>query len=286
MKRMLAFLCCLLLLAPSCRAQVYVGEALPDAAPQENVLRLTVFRTGESDCMLLEAGGEAMMIDGGAKKWRDPLWDALNERGISRVKYLFNTHPHNDHIEGLDYLMQFGLKADAFLSLFAEDDDSTAFQKHAVKVAAEQGIPYRQLSSGGSFTLGGATLTVYQWDAAREPNAASALTRLEFGDCSALLCADISGRAQRAFLDALPPEALKADVMKAPHHGITPFVSEFLTAVDPAFVWITNYDAKKLSRIFHQLKGRSLPMYFSGEGTVILESDGKDWYVHQTEGQF
>lgn len=283
MRKCIAFFCCLLLLAGSCRAEVYVGREPP--AGTQGSLRLTVFRTGESDCMLLEADGEVMLIDGGAKKWRDPLWNALTERGISHVKYLFNTHPHDDHIDGLYYLMQFGLTADAFLSVFQKDYHSKLLER-TVKEAEAQGIPYRLLASGDSFTLGGANLTVYRWDAAKDPNAASALTRLEYGKCSALLCADISGRAQRFFLDALAPDVLRADVVKAPHHGITPFVPEFLTAVDPAFVWITNYNAKKLSRIFHQLKGRSLPMYFSGEGSVILECDGKDWYVRQTEGQF
>lgn len=285
MQKFLTLLCCLLLWAAPCHAQVYVNQALPADTRQEDILRLTVFRTGESDCMLLEAGGEAMMIDGGAKKWRDPLWNALAERGVSHVKYLFNTHPHDDHIDGLYYMMQFGLKVDEFLSVFERDYDSKLHSR-AVKEADAHGIPYRQLFKGDTLTLGGAALTVYRWDEAKDPNSASALTRLEYGGCSALLCADISGRAQRYFLGALPPEALRADVVKAPHHGITPFVSEFLTAVDPAFVWITNYNDKTMSRIFHQLKGRSLPMFFSGEGTVILESDGKDWYVRQTEGQF
>lgn len=285
MQRFLALLCCLLLWAAPCQAKVYVGQALPAETPKEDVLRLTVFRTGESDCMLLEAGGEAMMIDGGAKKWRDPLWNALTERGISRVKYLFNTHPHDDHIDGLYYMMQYGLKADMFLSVFPKDYKSN-LQSRAVKEADAQGIPYYQITSGESFTLGDATLTVYRWDEAKDPNSASALTRLEYGRCSALLCADISGRAQRYFLGALAPEVLQADVVKAPHHGITPFVPEFLTAVNPAFVWITNYHDKTMSRIFHQLTGRSLPMYFSGEGTVVLESDGTDWYVRQAEGEF
>ena len=41
------------------------------ALAEEPLLRLTVMAAGESDCMLLESGGEAMLVDGGSNKcWK------------------------------------------------------------------------------------------------------------------------------------------------------------------------------------------------------------------------
>ena len=114
------------------------------------------------------------------------------------------------------------------------------------------------------------------------------MARLEFDGCSALLCADAIGEAQRYYLTNLDPALLKADVIKAPHHGLTAIVTEFLDAVDPAFIWITNYSnyGSDLTGIKNQIKHRKLPAKYSGDGTIYLECDGTDWYIYQTLKQF
>lgn len=285
MKRMLTLLLCLLLLALPAQAQVFVEQTPPADWESRDLLRLTVFRTGESDCMLLEAGGECMMVDGGANKWRESLRDALAARDITHMKYFFNTHPHDDHIDGLYRIMQYGVTADEFVSVFAQNFRND-LHKRTVAQAEKAGIPYRQLFNGDVLTLGNATLTIYRWDEGKSVNDLSALTRLEYGACSALLCADVTGAAQKYFLKALDPAVLKVDVTKAPHHGLTPFVTEFLDVVDPSFIWVTNYDDDDVSKMRGQAKYRSLPIEFSGSGTIILETDGTDWYIHQTLKQF
>ena len=86
-------------------------------------------------------------------------------------------------------------------------------------------------------------------------------------------------------LQNLPSEALKADIVKAPHHGITPMVVEFLEAVSPQAVLITNDDSR-VDKGRLQLESRGMPAYYSGEGTVVFETDGEDWYIYQLDGQF
>lgn len=288
MKKIFAFLLMLSLLlgALSAQAAVYVDETPPEDWAERDLLRLTVFRTGESDCMLLEAGGESMMIDGGANKWREKLRDALAAREITHLKYIYNTHPHDDHIDGLYRIMQYGVTADEFVSVFAKNF-SNDLHKRAVKQTDKVGIPYRQLQVGDVLTLGNATLTIYRWEKGKSINDLSAMAKLEYGDCSALLTADITGEAQRAILKAFGAEVMKADVAKFPHHGLTPYVSEVLDVIDPDFLWATNYNQdEKIKKARNQANNRKIPVKFSGEGTIILESDGTDWYIHQTLKQF
>jgi len=290
MKKLLFLLMLLcLLFAAHALADVYVEETPPEDWAQRELLRLTVFRTGEGDCMLLEAGGECMMIDGGPYKYREKLQNALTAREITHFKYLFNTHPHDDHINGLRALMSFGFTADEFVSVFPKNQhDTEENQKKAMAVLDKAGIPYRQLSSGDMLTLGGASVAVFHWPQGRTINAQSAIARVEFGQCSALLCADIIGDTQQYFLGGgLDAALLKADVVKAPHHGLTPMVSAFLDAVDPAYIFVTNYyDTSRIGKTEAQALRRGLPIQFSGAGTIILECDGTDWYIHQTLRQF
>ncbi len=287
MKRFSCVLLCLALMLSALPGlgEIYVDQEPPADWAERELMRLTVFRTGESDCMLLEAGGEAMMIDGGANKWREKLRDALAERNIQHLQYIYSTHPHDDHIDGLYRLMQYGVTADAFVSVFAEDFRNDLHAR-TVKQAGESGIPYRQLYSGDTLSLGNAVLTIYRWEEGTTINALSPLTRVEYGDCSMLLTADITGLAQRYFLEKLPEEVLKADVAKFPHHGLTPFVTEFLDAVDAGFLFATNYRNDKVSKARNQANYRKLPVKFSGEGTIILECDGTDWYIRQTLKEF
>ena len=149
-------------------------------------------------------------------------------------------------------------------------------------IIGRMGIPYRQVKFGDTLTLGKAVLTVYNWEEGKTINAQSAMLRVEYGECSALLCADVIGDGQKHFLETLDPAVLKADVVKAPHHGLTAMVKEFLTAVDPSFMWITNYSGSKTNTIAGQARARGIPVKFSGDGTVYLECDGTDWYIYQT----
>lgn len=287
MKRIFAFFLCVMLMLPcvSALGEVYVDQTPPADWSERDLMRLTVFRTGESDCMLMEAGGEAMMIDGGANKWREKLRDALAERGISHLKYIYNTHPHDDHIDGLYRIMQYGVTADEFVSIFAENFRNDLHAR-TVKQAEKSGIPYRQLQIGDTLTLGDVTMTIYRWEDGSTINDLSTLTRVEFGDCSMLLTADITGNAQHYFKNYLPAETLKADVAKLPHHGLTPFASEFLDTVDPQFLFVTNYQNDKVKKTRNQANNRKLPIKFSGEGTIVLECDGTDWYIYQKLKEF
>lgn len=273
-----------LCVTPAC-AQVYVDQTPPEDWAQRDLLRLTVFRTGRSDCMLLEAGGECMMIDGGLQRYREQLRDALTAREITHLKYLYNTHPDSDHIGCLYWLMKYGFTADAFLSPFPADYDNELHAR-ALSTAEKAGIPFRQLIAGDVLTLGEAKLTIFRCEERTTLNNLSSMTRVEYGACSALLTADITGLNQRYFLETLKAETLKADVVKFHHHGETPFVPEFLDAVDPAFVWATNFNDPDISMATAQIQSRSIPMKYSGEGTVILECDGVDWYITQTLRQF
>lgn len=287
MKKFLSILLMLVLLSGCIPAfaEVFVDQDVPADWETRDLLRITVFRTGESDCMLLEAGGECMMVDGGAKPWREKLRDALNDRGISHFKYIYNTHPHDDHIDGLYYLLQYGFTADEFVSIFAKDFRND-LHKRTVKEVDKAGIPYRQLQIGDVLTLGDATLTVYRWKDGKTINDLSTMTKLVYKDASALLTADITGLAQRYFIDALAPEIIKADVAKFPHHGLTPFVTEFLDIVDPDFLFATNNNSDEVRKAKNQIANRKLPAKFSGEGTIILETDGVDWYIRQTLKKF
>ena len=145
-------------------AQVYEQE-MPADWQEKDVLRITAFAVGEGDALLLQCGGESMMVDGGPKPFRDPMKAAMEQRGIRHFKYLLNTHSHDDHIDGLYSLMLNGFTADEYLHPYTEWWARADKELHGrtIQLTEKLGIPNRQVGEGDTLTLGGAELKLHRY---------------------------------------------------------------------------------------------------------------------------
>ncbi|MBR5287889.1 MAG: MBL fold metallo-hydrolase [Clostridia bacterium] len=291
MKRMMkATLCAvvmMLFLYACAQAEIHFGPP-PEDWQDKDVLEWTIFDTNEGDAMLLRCGGESMMVDGGPKPYREQLRDALAARGLERsMKYFFSTHYHDDHIDGLYYLMRYGFTAGEFLHGYKDSflkDEERLYR--TIRQAQHNQIPLRQVHDGDLLTLGGAQLHVLHCTELFGANARSLVLKVTFGESSLLLCADITGEVQRYFMENRQEGILKADIIKIPHHGLVPAVPEFLDTVMPGAAVVTNEKKTVFSQSMSQLKGRAIPAFLSGEGAVRAVTDGTDWYIEQAVGCF
>lgn len=273
----------LLLLAPlSVLAEVFLESDPPADWADRPLLRVTILQTGRSDAILVECGGEAMLIDGGDASWARAIQHDLQKRNLTAIRYFLNTHPHNDHIEGLTYLMQEGVRPERFMSPFAADWHDGSYHDEAVQTAWDTGVRFRLVRHGDVYPLGDAAVTIWRTTTYTDMNSRSAIQLVAFGDSRLLLCADLTGLAQKDLLLLLPEGSLAADVVKAPHHGENAIVPEFLDAASPSLLLCTS-EADEAPDLARQAQSRALPLLFSGEGEIVLETDGTDWYVWQRE---
>ena len=278
MKRPFALLCVLITLAFPAMAEVYLEVEPPADWQTRPLMRLRIFRTAQSDAMLLECGGEAMMIDGGLSRFTKEIDQVLRTQAIKGFKYFFSTHPHHDHIDGLNNLLRGAWKVETILTPFAVDEREERLQT-MVQLAAKQGVPVVTTRNGDMLRLGSATLKVLQLEeASSDINARSGALLVRYGNARVLLTADIT-RSTQSFLAQRYGDDLKADILKAPHHGIVKVEQSFWDKVNPALVCVTNIYKK--NETASQAGKAGTPVLFSGVGAIILETDGTDWYVHQ-----
>lgn len=235
---------------------------------------------GQGDCCLITCDGEAMMIDGGTADNSSKLVSLLNALDIGELKYMVNTHPHDDHVGGLCGPLS-SVRVDAAYSSTV-DYDQNYFVKYK-RLIADKGISLGTLSAGDKLRLGGADIYVLapekDAEGAADLNDTSIVMRVVYGRTSILLTGDATSVEEKALMAA--DAELKCDVLKVGHHGAaTSSCEEFLSAVSPAWAIIsvgkdndfghpTEETLKRLSKVGANILRTDL------NGTVTINSNGR-----------
>ncbi len=291
MKKALIFLL-LLFLPLAGLAEVFEIEdesGLPADWHFKPTLRLTMLDTDRSDAMLLECGGEAMLLDSGSGQYRERLYELLEKRNISYLKYLFSSHSDNDHVHGFVYLMNSGnYEVGAFLTPNRETyRDDAGYHQKAVRAAKRAEIPYVIIGEGDLLTLGGATIDVLRCNEEWGQNARGASCLIQFGNARVLAVGDIDNRTMDWYATHYDASQLDCDILKIPHHGLATVPDNFHEATSPQLLLVPNtykrlWDGKRTFVNWTRTRYTGLTRY-SGDGTVVCVTDGQDWYIWQED---
>ena len=224
--------------------KVFYAEDTEPFAPDAKLMTIRVAGMKNGDSMLITCGEESMLVDLGTDSAQEYIRAMLEDAGASGVDYFCNTHPHDDHIGGLMPLAESGFPIGSMITFFPHDYVApSAPQKLGIRTAQEHQIPIIDAKTGDTMTLGDAKITFYRLPEKKYTwklscNDQSAMLRVQFGDCTALLTGDVEIRSQQV-LARLYDLNLKADVVKVPHHGASKMDQSFLEKVDPEYAYVT-----------------------------------------------
>lgn len=205
---------------------------IPSAA-----FEITLLDVGQGDGIYIHTPKQQnILIDGGSTsekqvgKYR--ILPFLKSRGIRQIDYIIATHADEDHINGLEELINMsgdGYHIRQLLLPDVADKDQSGYV--LLRKAAEQKhIPVRYLSTGSYFQSGGVSfvcLNPAAGNAFDSANAESITLSMQYQNFSCLFTGDLEGAGEEALQNIISSASTRQSyhipehytVLKVAHHG-------------------------------------------------------------------
>lgn len=268
-----------------------------DTGAAQGRLRISVLDVGQADAILLQDGKRNIMVDVGNdvkdkvgdSGGRQALIKALDKAGVNRIKTVFVTHHHRDHMGNIMYvrgkygvsnIYDSGYVNNGYKASVALNSDLRAgrYNGQALKAGDKITIDknyYIEVLAPGDF-LSKKDL--------KNMNNTSLVLMLHYGSFKMLL----TGDAEAPVEDALQQKygtALQADVLKVGHHGSkTSSYWPFISKVKPKYALIScgdfsiyKHPNKNVVGSLTHLGAKVLTTH--DHGTLTVTTDGKSFDV-------
>lgn len=252
-------------------------------------LKISYIDVGQADSILIQQGTSSMLIDAGNNADSETVKNYISNQGITTLDYVIGTHPHEDHIGGMDYIINsfkigkiYMPKATSITKTF--QDVITAIKNKGMQITTP--VP------GDSFKLGDATCTILapNNNSYDDLNNYSIVIKISFGSNKFMFDGDAGAVSEMEMIKK--GFDVKADVLKVGHHGSkTSTSANFLTAVSPKYAVISvgkgNDYGHPYQGTMDRLKGIGAQVYRTDEnGTIICTSDGTNISFNVQPGSY
>lgn len=232
---------------------------------------------GQADSILIQSNGHNMLIDGGTTDKGDTVVSYLKSQGVETLDYIIATHPHEDHIGGLDKVINaYNVKT----IIAPKKETTTKTFKDFLSAVSNKGLSLTVPVTGTKYIIGDAYFIILSpnGDYGDDLNNYSVGIKLVNGSNSFIMCGDAEKESEADILKT--GIDISADVLKCGHHGSdTSTSTAFLNAVNPKYAVIScgkdnDYGHPDASTL-NKLAAKSVKLFRTDEqGTIVATSDG------------
>ncbi|MFR1759707.1 MAG: ComEC/Rec2 family competence protein, partial [Christensenellaceae bacterium] len=253
----------------------------PEAGGQAMTVRF--IDVGQGASTLVSMGDTHILIDAGENDQGDKVVEQLKAWGVDRLALAIGTHPHSDHIGGMDDVLN-AFEVEAYM--MPEVAHASKTYESVLQALEENEIPVTYPQAGDSLELGGMRLTVLGPEQVEEDdlNNCSLVSRVDSAYGSVLIPGDCERQAEETMLKGNRP--LKADVLQLAHHGSSTSNTEaFLKAVDPKWVVIPvgegnsyGHPHDEILQRVEELGCKAYRTDWNGTVTCVMDEEGIAFY--------
>ena len=243
-------------------------------------LILTMVDVGQADGFILEHSEKVVVIDCGTRSTGKNMVKQLQEKGITKIDYLFGTHPHDDHMGGmLTILNNFEIGK----VIIPEAEGITSdWYNNLINTLAEGDYEIEFSKKGNTYQFGDVKITVLEQmeNPVKNTNNYSAIMKITYGEMDIIMTGDAETEVEEILLES--GQDISAEILKIGHHGSDTSTSEkFLDAVDPLYALIScsvgNRYKHPTEETMNKLQTRNVEVYRTDEsGTIVLTITATD----------
>lgn len=252
-------------------------------------LKIHFINVGQADSILIQQGSSSMLIDAGNNEDAATVKNYIAQQGITQLDYVIGTHPHEDHVGGLDYVINSFKIGKIYMPKVTT---TTQTFQDVITAIKNKGMQITTPIPGSSFKLGEATCTILAPNSSsyEDLNNYSIVIKITFGSNSFLFDGDAGAVSEMEMVNKWYD--LKSDLLKVGHHGsITATCANFLSAVSPKYAVISvgtgNSYGHPAQSTMDRLKAANTKVYRTDEnGTIILTSNGSDIVFSTQPGSY
>ena len=129
------------------------AKSTSSAQAAKGNLTIQMLNVGQGDAILVKTAEQTVLIDTSDVDERDKLQNELQKAGVQKIDKVILTHPHADHIGGMDVLLDGNYQVGA---IYDNGMPSTSkLYLGYMKKAKAKNIPHQGLKEGDTLDLGG-----------------------------------------------------------------------------------------------------------------------------------
>jgi competence protein ComEC len=243
-------------------------------------LKIHFINVGQADSILIQSSeGKFVLVDGGNNEDGPSVVNYLKSQGVKELAAVVATHPHEDHIGGLDTVINSFRVSSVYMpnatstTKTFEDFINAVKNSGAKRVQTKAGVNLDVPSLNGTFLAPNGT-------SYEDLNDYSAVLRITFGGTSFLLTGDAESVSESEMLKN--GQTLRSTLLKVGHHGSSSSTSRaFLNAVAPKYAVISvgagNTYGHPAQDTLNRLASAGVQVFRTDQvGTVIATSDGQN----------
>lgn len=176
-----------------------------------NSLKVYYFDVGQADSILIQNNGQNMLIDAGNNEDGETLVNNLKALGVENIDYLIGTHPHEDHIGGMDNIIDNFEIGKIFMPNVTTN---TKTFEDVIDAVAEKDLQIDTPKQNDEFQVGDAKCQVlYVGEDKDNLNLSSIVIKMEYDNLSYLFTGDTETEVENKV------DFGKINILKVAHHG-------------------------------------------------------------------
>lgn len=249
-------------------------------------LKLHFIDVGQGDSIFIEIpGNKKILVDGGdrADRIAAEIINYLKDQGVKKLDYIISTHPHADHIGGLEDIIdcfEVGTVLDS-----GKIHTSKTYENYLIKID-QKNINFDTPRQGDELEIGNSKITFLHPDQQIDNydlNNSSLVFVLNFGNQNFLFTGDIEKKVELELLEENPD--LKVNLIKVPHHGSrSSSFSGWLENLSPEIAVIQvgadNHYGHPAAEVIELYQAQAAEIYRNDlNGNIVVTADGNNYAV-------